>query len=110
MGTIGTMGTVGTMGTLGTLGSVGKWELWKMGENENGSYGKWEKMKMGPRNLRTKQIWLLNVTIKFGSLMSFHENVEKRKICTGLTIQISPSGFCATAIKIRLGIHCYYLR
>ena len=48
--------TVGTMGTM-----------------ENG-----EKMKMGSRNLRTQQTWLLNVIIKFGSLMSFHENVDEK--------------------------------
>ena len=62
------MGTLGIVGTMGTM--------------ENG-----EKMKMGSRNLRTQQIWLFNVIIKFGSLMSlltfgslmpFDENVEKR--------------------------------
>ena len=62
------METLGIVGTMGTM--------------ENG-----EKMKMGSRNLRTQQIWLFNVIIKFGSLMSsltfgslmpFDENVEKR--------------------------------
>ena len=55
-----------------------------MGTMENG-----EKMKMGSRNLRTQQIWLFDVIIKFGSLMSsltfgslmpFDENVEKEYI------------------------------
>ena len=63
------------------------WELWELYELwelqevwENGNYGKWGKMKMGSRNLRTQQIWLLNVIIKFGSLMSFDENVEKKEL------------------------------
>ena len=52
-----------------------------------GNYGKWGKIRMGSRNLRTQQIWLFDVIIKFGSLMSsltfgslmpFDENVEKR--------------------------------
>ena len=64
------MGSIWSIGTLGTVGAM-----------ENG-----EKMKMGSRNLRTQQIWLFNVIIKFGSLMSsqtfgslmpFDENVEK---------------------------------
>ena len=68
MGSIWSIGTLGTVGTMGTM--------------ENG-----EKMKMGSRNLRTQQVWLHNVIIKFGSLMSsltfgslmpFDENVEKR--------------------------------
>ena len=77
MGTIETLGAMGTTWTMETLGIVGT-----MGTMENG-----EKMKMGSRNLRTQQIWLFNVIIKFGSLMSsltfgslmpFDENVEKR--------------------------------
>ena len=68
------MEIVGSIWSIGTLGTVGTME--------NG-----EKMKMGSRNLRTQQIWLFNVIIKFGSLMSsltfgslmpFDENVEKR--------------------------------
>ena len=50
-------GSIWSIGTLGTEGN--------MGTMENG-----EKMKMGSRNLRTQQNWLLNVIIKFGSLMS----------------------------------------
>ena len=74
MGTIETLGAMGTTWTMETLGIVGTME--------NG-----EKMKMGSRNLRTQQIWLFNVIITFGSLMSsltcdslmpFDENVEKR--------------------------------
>ena len=68
------MGIIGSIWSIGTLGTVGAME--------NG-----EKMKMGSRNLRTQQTWLLNVIIKFGSLMSsltcgslmpFDEKVEKR--------------------------------
>ena len=76
MGTIETLGAMGTIWTMGTLGIVGT-----IGTMENG-----EKIKLGSRNLRTQQIWLFNVIIKFGSLMSsltfgslmpFDENVEK---------------------------------
>ena len=68
MGSIWSIGTLGTVGTMRTM--------------ENG-----EKMKMGSRKLRTQQIWLFNVIIKFGSLMSsltfgslmpIDENAEKR--------------------------------
>ena len=77
MGSIETLEDMGTIWTMGTLGILGT-----MGTIENG-----QKMKMGSRNLRTQQIWLFNVIIKFGSLMSsltfgslmpFDENVEKR--------------------------------
>ena len=54
MGTIESLGAMGTTWTMETLGIVGT-----MGTMENG-----EKMKMGSRNLRTQQIWLLNVIIK----------------------------------------------
>ena len=60
IGAKGTMGIMGSIWSIGTLGTVGT-----MGTMENG-----EKMKMGSRNLRTQQTWLLNVIIKFGSLMS----------------------------------------
>ena len=60
MGTRETLEAMGTIWTMGTLGTVGT-----MGTMENG-----KKMKMGSRNLRTQQTWLLNVIIKFGSLMS----------------------------------------
>ena len=65
---MGIMGSIWSIGTLGTVGTM-----------ENG-----EKMKMGSRNLGTQQTWLLNVIIKFGSLMSFDENVEKEKNGTKL--------------------------
>ena len=34
---------------------------------------------MGTMENGGNENWLLNVIIKFGSLMSFHENVEKEK-------------------------------
>ena len=65
MGIMGSISSIGTLGTVGTTGTM-----------ENG-----KKMKLGSRNLRTQQTWLLNVIIKFGSLMSSDDIKEPmRKI------------------------------
>merc|ERR1711923_373703 len=60
-------------GNFGNYGNYGKYGSY-MNYGNSRKCGKMETMENGGN-----ENWLLNVVIKFGSLMSFHENVEKEK-------------------------------